>query len=137
MSADATLTAELRLLTYTAFLSLIVWIPYILAGIQVRGLGRSVRYPSGVTEDLPAWAQRAHRAHMNLVENLAPFAVLVLVADAIGVSNAATVLGAQLFFWARIVQIAVMYAGIPWLRTVSFAVAMIGNLIILAQILYA
>ena len=136
MSADMTLTTELRLLTYTAFISLVVWIPYILAAIKARGLSRAVRYPSGGTEDLPDWAQRGYRAHMNLVENLAPFAVLVLVAHAVGVSNPATVLGAQLFFWARVVQIGVMYAGIPWLRTLSFAVAMIGNLIILWQILY-
>jgi uncharacterized MAPEG superfamily protein len=137
MSADATLTTELRLLTYTALVSLVVWIPYILSEIKVRGLTRAVGYPSGVVDDLPAWAQRGHRAHMNLVENLAPFAVLVLVAHAIGVSNAATVLGAQLFFWGRIAQTVVMYAGLRWLRTVSFVVAMTGNLIILAQILYA
>ncbi len=137
MSGDIALTTELRLLTYTAFISLVLWIPYVLAGIKVRGLTQSVGYPSGVTEDLPDWAQRGHRAHMNLVENLAPFAVLVLVAHVLGVSNAATVLGAQLFFWARLAQTVVMYAGIPWLRTLSFAVAMIGNLIIFAQILYA
>ena len=136
MSGDTTLTTELRLLTYTAFICLVLWIPYILAEIKVRGLTRAVGYPSGVVDDLPAWAQRGHRAHMNLVENLAPFAVLVLVAHALGVSNSATVLGAHLFFWSRLVQIGVMYAGIPWLRTLSFAVAMIGNLIILGQILY-
>lgn len=137
MSGDMTLTTELRLLTYTAFISLVLWIPYILSEIKVRGLSRAVGYPSGVVDDLPAWAQRGHRAHMNLVENLAPFAVLVLVAHALGVSNAATVLGAQLFFWARIAQTVVMYAGIPWLRTLAFAVGLIGNLIIFAQILYA
>jgi uncharacterized MAPEG superfamily protein len=136
MSGEATLTTELRLLTYTAFICLVVWIPYALAAIKTRGLSRAVGYPSGGTEDLPAWAQRAQRAHMNLVENLAPFAVLVLVAHAMGVSNAATVLGAQIFFWARIVHIGVMLAGIPWLRTLAFAAAMIGNLLILGQILY-
>jgi len=136
MSVDVTLTTELRLLTYTAFICLVLWIPHVLAVIKVRGLGRVVGYPTGGTEDLPAWGQRAQRAHMNLVENLAPFAALVLVAHAIGVSNPATVLGAQLFFYARIAHFVVMFAGIPWLRTVAFAAGLIGNLMILVQILY-
>lgn len=136
MSQDLTLTTELRLLIYSAFICIVIWIPYILAEIKTRGLTRAVGYPSGVVDDLPAWAQRAHRAHMNLVENLAPFAALVLVAHVTGVSNGATVLGAQLFFWSRIVQIVVMFAGIPWLRTLAFAVGLVGNLIIFGQILY-
>lgn len=136
MTEGLVLTTELRLLVYSAFVCLVLWIPYILSTIQVRGLAKAVSYPSGGVGDLPDWAQRSHRAHMNLVENLAPFAALVLVAHAIGVSNGATVLGAQLFFYARIVQSVVMLAGIPWLRTLSFAVGWIGSLIILVQILY-
>lgn len=136
MSVDVTLTTELRLLTYTAFICLVLWLPYVLAVIKVRGLSRAVGYPTGGTEDLPAWGQRSHRAHLNLVENLAPFAVLVLVAHALGVSNPATVLGAQLFFYARIAHFVFMFAGIPWLRTLAFAVGVIGNLIIFVEILY-
>ena len=135
MSVDMALTTELRLLAYTAFICLVLWIPYVLAVIKARGLTRAVGYPTGGTEDLPAWGQRAQRAHMNLVENLAPFAALVLVAHAIGASNATTVLGAQLFFYARIVHLVVMIAGIPWLRTLAFAVGLIGNLMIFWQIL--
>ena len=135
MTEGLVLTTELRLLSYTTLICLLLWIPYVLAGIKVRGMARAVGYPSGETADLPAWAQRAHRAHMNLVENLVPFAALVLVAHATGVSNGATVLGAQLFFYARIVQSGVMIAGIPWLRTIAYTVGLIGNLIILAQIL--
>ncbi|MDP6708020.1 MAG: MAPEG family protein [Alphaproteobacteria bacterium] len=136
MSGNAVLTIELRLLTYTAFICLILWIPYILGVIKTRGMGRAMGYPSGVADDLPEWAQRANRAHMNLVENLAPFAILVLVAHLIGVSNTYTVVGAQLFFWARVVQSVVMIVGIPMLRTPAFAVGWIGNLLILGQVLY-
>ena len=137
MPEQAVLTIELRLLVYTALLSLIVWIPYILSEIGTRGLGRAVGYPSGVVDDLPAWAQRTHRAHMNLVENIGPFAILVLVAHLLGISNGATVLGAHLFFWARLVQTGVMIAGIPWLRTLAFFAGWIGALLILWQILVA
>ena len=134
---EVVLTTELRLLTYTALISLLVWVPYILCEIKTRGLGRAVGYPSGVVDDLPAWAQRCHRAHMNLVENIGPFAVLVLVAHVLGISNGMTVLGAQLFFWARIVQIVVMIAGVSWVRTLAFAAGLIGNLLIFGQILFS
>ena len=137
MSGDAGLTLELRLLAYTAFICMLLWVPYVLAVIKTRGMTKAVSYPSGVSDDLPAWGQRANRAHMNLVENIAPFAILVLVAHAIGVNNEMTVLGAHLFFWGRVVQTVVMLFGIPWVRTLSFTVSLIGNLIIFGQIMYA
>ena len=52
------LTIELRYLAYTALLSLLLWIPYILAEIRTRGLSRAVSYPTGFYDDLPDWAQR-------------------------------------------------------------------------------
>ena len=95
------LTSELRYLAYTALLSLLLWIPYILAEIRTRGLSRAVSYPTGFYDDLPDWAQRCHRAHMNLVENLVPFAALVLIAQVAGVASDLAALGVQLFFWAE------------------------------------
>lgn len=132
--SEMTLSLDLRMLAYSALLCLALWIPYILSGISVKGLGRMMGYPSGDYSDLPAWAQRAHRAHLNLVENLAPFAALVLVAHVSGAANELTALGARLFFWARVVQAGVHIAGIPGVRTLAFAVSVVANLIIFVQI---
>jgi uncharacterized MAPEG superfamily protein len=52
-----------------------------------------------------------------MLEALAFFAALILVAQLAGKTNAATALGAQLFFWARLVYVPVYIIGIPWLRT--------------------
>jgi uncharacterized MAPEG superfamily protein len=84
--------------------------------------------------DLGGWAGRAHRAHRNLLENLLPFAILVLAAHALGKSNAMTVLGAKLFFWARVAYAAVYIAGIPWLRTAVYAVSVAGLAILFLQL---
>ena len=137
MTETIALTTELRLLIYTALLCLLLWVPYILAGIMTHGLPKMVGYGISREEGVPAWAQRAHRAHMNLVENLAPFAVLVLVAHLLNVHSALTFWGVQLFFWARIVQIVVTWAGVPWVRTLSFAVGWVGNLLIFAALMGA
>ncbi len=134
MSPDASLSYEFRMLAYSAFLCLVLWIPYILAVTQTRGLARAVGYPTGTYDDLPDRAQRSQRAHMNMVENLAPFAALVLLAHIAGQASEATVFGAALFFWARLAHAIVHIAGMPWIRTLAFTVAWIGNLIIFWEV---
>lgn len=135
MAEGAGLAIELRLLAYLALFSLVLWLPYILAAMSARGLGQVAGYPTGSYGDLPDWAQRCQRAHMNLIENLVPFGALVLVAQVAGVSNDMTMLGAQLFFWARLAQAVVHIAGIPWLRTGAFFLGWIGCLMIFWQVI--
>ena len=134
MSTDLLLSVELRYLAYVVFLCLVLWIPYVLSAIITRGLGPVAGYPTGTYDDLPDWAQRSQRAHQNLVENLAPFAALVLIAHVSGKLGDLTELAVQLFFWARIAHAVVHIAGIPWLRTLAFTVGWIGNLMIFWQI---
>ena len=80
------------------------------------------------------WAGRAQRAHHNMLENLVLFAALVLIAVFSGKTNAMTLLGAQLFFWARLVYAFVYLAGIPWLRTAVWTVSVIGLILIFVQL---
>ncbi len=40
---------------------MLLWVPYVLAIIKTRGMAKAVSYPSGVSDDLPAWGQRANR----------------------------------------------------------------------------
>ena len=80
------------------------------------------------------WVGRAERAWRNLAESLLPFAALVLVAHAAGISNDMTVMGAKLFVYARTAYAVVYIAGIPWLRTVVWTAGFAGMLMILAQL---
>ena len=83
---------------------------------------------------VPAWTARAERAHANLVENLTPFAIVVLVAHVTGKANATTALGAELFFIGRVAHVIVYTAGIIYLRTAVFFVAAVGEFLILLQL---
>jgi uncharacterized MAPEG superfamily protein len=123
-------------------LMLLVW-SVVLAFVQVliatQGATMQVGLPAlaGNREGLPAltgWAGRAQRAQRNMIENLVPFAALVLVAVAAGKTNAMTLLGAQIFFWARVAYTAVYIVGIPWLRTGVWFVSVIGMILIFAQL---
>ena len=128
------MSADLLYLTLSAGLCILLWIPYIVSRTLTWGLLDTVGYPSRPPE-LPDWAQRSQRAHYNLVENLVPFAALVLTAQIIGAANESTALGAMLFFWARLVQVIVQILGIPWIRTLSFVIGWIGMLLIFFEIL--
>jgi uncharacterized MAPEG superfamily protein len=91
----------------------------------------------GNREDMPklmGWAGRAERAHLNMMINLVLFASLELAVAVLGKGNATTMLGAQLFFWCRLAYAVIYLAGLPWLRTLSWAGSIVGLLLIFAQI---
>jgi len=130
------MTPELKYLALTATLTAFMWVPYILNVIMNNKLGDAVGYPPSPLK-MVLWAERLKKAHYNAVENLVVFASLILVANAAGISNAATVSAAAVFFWARLVYALVYTAGIPWLRTLTFAVSW-GALVCIAwQVLMA
>jgi uncharacterized MAPEG superfamily protein len=45
-----------------------------------------------------------------------------------------TVLGAQLYFWARLVYVPVYAAGIPYLRTLIWAASIVGIVLLLTAL---
>jgi uncharacterized MAPEG superfamily protein len=81
------------------------------------------------------WAGRAQRAHRNMLESLPLFAALVLIAVFAGKANAMTLIGAQLFFWARLAYWLIYLAGIPWLRTLAWIVSFAGLILIFVELL--
>jgi len=127
------MTPELRYLVWSAVLALALALLSPFAAALQLGLPAM----TGNRESLPevtGWAGRARRAHRNMLEYLVIFAILVLVAYAVGVRNSMTLLGAQLFFWGRVAHAAVYIAGIPWLRTAVWAVSVAGLLLIVRQL---
>jgi len=128
------MTPELTSLTWVAALSALMWLPYVLNAITVRGLVDAVGYPDN-PKPLAPWAARMKKAHYNAVENLVVFAALVLMLNAAGVSNATTVLACNIFFWARLVHLVVYTFGIPWLRTLSFVVSWLCIVALIVQLI--
>lgn len=128
------MTTELTMLTWVLVLNLVLWLPYILNQIMVQGLVEAVGYPEN-PKPLAPWAQRAKKAHYNAVENLVVFAAAVLMLNALGIGSETTALACTVYFWARVVHYVVYTAGIPWLRTLSFAVAWVATVVLVLQLL--
>ena len=113
------ITTELSYLTWTTIITALMWMPYVLNLIAVRGLVAAVSYPVD-PKPLAPWAARMKQAHANAIENLVVFATLVLVAHIAGVNNEVTAIACAVYFWARVVHFVVLGFGIPWIRTLSF-----------------
>lgn len=128
------MTTDLWMLVWTAVLSLFFFSLYAPGRFLTPG---GLAWAFGNRDQplaVPAWTERAVRAHQNLTENLAPFAILVLVAHLTGKANETTALGATLFFWGRVAHALTYTAGLIYVRTIVFFIAAIGELMILFQL---
>ena len=132
---DHTISTELRYLIYCGLLMLLLWIPYILAELARTGAGKALSYPDERT--LPLWGQRLKRAHYNLVENIAPFAIAVIAGELLNVHNSLTQACAMAFFWARVAHPIAQVTRIWGTRTLTFAIGHAACLIYLGAILVA
>ena len=126
-------TEMMTLIVVCAFTAML-WIPYVLNRILVRGLVQTVGYPPDPAPQA-AWAQRLRMAHSNAIENLAIFAALVLASQLMAISNPITVLAVTLYFWSRVVHALAYTVGLPWVRTVAFAGGFAGQMMLVWQLL--
>jgi len=127
------MTPELTYLVWSIALTFVQVLLAVGAATLKVGLPTLAGNREGLPE-LGGWAGRAARAHRNMLESLVLFASLVLVAQITGVRNEMTLLGAQLFFWARVVYAIIYVVGIPWLRTASWGVSVVGLVLIFLQL---
>ncbi len=127
------MTTELWILAASALLCLAL--PLVYMPLYARQAGPAA--VSGNREDAPAAvgaAGRGTRAHRNLLENLLPFAIAILTARAIGVSDTLTLAGAWLFLAARVVHAFAYIAGITGVRTLAYVAGVIGTVMIFTQL---
>ena len=129
------MTPDLTWLAWTAVLTAVLWIPFIVGQVMTLGVITASRYRDPTPPEMPAWVKRCDRAHLNAVESLAPFAVVVLVAHVAGAANEMTAMWAMIFFFARLAHAVVYWLGIPYLRTLVFAAGLIATLGIFYEVI--
>ena len=130
------MSTELEVLVWLSGLTIFMWLPYILAHIRNAGIMPALTYRAD-SEPLPDWAARAKRAHYNAIENLVPFAALVMVAQLTNTNNEITGSAALAYFWFRVAHYIVFTVGIPFGRTLTFAGSWLAQICFLYQILLA
>ncbi len=129
------MTTELTLLTWTLLLAFV----YIFASVIVRTRQYGPKWNAGPRDETmppPSLITgRLVRAQANLFETLPLFIAVVLVAHVAGVHTRLTVLGAELYFWARVVYLPLYAFGVPGLRTIAFLAGAVGILMIVSAVL--
>ena len=128
------MTTELTMLVYATGLLVALVIFQAVAGVRAVGA-----IPlAGHRDNLPAptgFHARTLRVVDNHREGITMFAPLVLIAAAANIHNGMTVLGAELFFWSRLVHAILYIAGAPMIRPLAWAVGMAGIVIVLLAVL--
>lgn len=128
------MSVELTMLVYSTLLFLLIILVQAVLAISQNGLMAQ----AGNRDNLPEptiLRQRLQRLTGNMQENLILFAIVVLVANGAGISNDTTVLGASIFFYARVAH-AIIYAfGWPVVRPIFYFAGLYGIISIALQIL--
>jgi len=118
----------------TVWLFVLIFLSAIFARSQ-----RSVSDLVGPRDGLPAPTGMYARALRNVDNHreglilFAPFALMVVMT---GQSDQWTVLGAQLFFYSRIVHGILYLAGVPWLRTLAWVVGIVGTAMLACAVIF-
>lgn len=105
---------ELGVLTCLALFAATLWVPYVVGVSRLPDIDGATDpfLRPGDLHALPPWIHRAHRAHLNLLEQFVPFAVLVLLVERVDGFTTLTYWTAIAFFWIRVLHAAGMISGL-------------------------
>ena len=119
---------ELKMLAWSVALG--VFHVLLGAGLTTRqrGLAWNVGARDAALPPLQGVAARVDRALRNFLETFPFFAAAALAVVWLDRGDATTALGAQCYFWARLAYVPVYAAGVPYLRTLIWAVSLWGLL---------
>jgi len=125
---------EFRMLAWAILLGLVHIFLAATFATRQRGLMWNAGPRDGVAVPLTGVAGRLGRASGNFLETFAFFATAVLMLIFLHKGNEHSALGAQLYFWARVAYLPIYAAGIPFLRSLVWAVALVGLLLVVVTL---
>jgi uncharacterized MAPEG superfamily protein len=128
------MTLELKMLALSIVLGLIQIVLASHAASLQRGYIWAASSRDEAVPELTGVAGRLERALRNFVETFPLFAAAVLTAHVAATHSWMTEWGAQLYFWGRVVYLALYVAGIFLLRSLVWNVATLGIVLILLSL---
>jgi uncharacterized MAPEG superfamily protein len=128
------MSPELYWLALATTLSVLMWIPYGIDRIAVLGWWGHFENPRADDRPQSDWAQRQKRAHLNALEGLVTFATLVFILQFMNISTRTTALACAVYFWARLAHYVIYTLGIPVLRTASWSLCFLAQIVLILAI---
>jgi uncharacterized MAPEG superfamily protein len=123
---------ELQMLFCALALGIVQMVIAVLGSLAARGLPWAAGPRDEPGAPLGKIAGRIERAYRNFLETLPFFAAAVLLNHALGKSTPTSVLGAQVYVWARLLYIPAYIAGVPFIRTLIWTASIAGILMVMA-----
>lgn len=129
------MSVELTMLAYSVALLFALILLQSMAGVRAQGLVPLAGSRDGLAAPMGFHA-RMRRVVDNHREGLTLFAPLVLIAALARISSPVTVLGAQLFFYSRVVHAVLYVLGVPLVRPLAWLVGLAGIVMIFAALMH-
>jgi uncharacterized MAPEG superfamily protein len=124
--------SELQILFCAIALGLIQLVLAVLPSVFTRGLPWAAGPRDEPGAPLGTYGGRLDRAYRNFLETFVFFAAAVLLAHALGKSTPNSVLGAQIYIWARVLYVPAYLFGIPFVRTLVWAASLVGIVMVMS-----
>lgn len=129
------MTTELTLLAWTIVLAFVYIIAFDVVRTRQYGAKWNMGPRDGAMPPLSPIAGRLGKAQANLFETLPLFIAAVLIAHAAGIGTSKTVLGAELYFWGRVIYLPLYAFGVPVVRSLVWLVSLAGLAMIVIAVL--
>lgn len=134
MSSSIGGSVELQILFCAILLGIIQLFLAVITGLQSVGLA----WAAGPRDEARAHpgriAGRLERAFENFLETFPFFAAGVLLVHALDRSTHTSVLGSEIYIWARVLYVPAYVIGIPFVRTLIWAASLAGIVMVLAAL---
>jgi uncharacterized MAPEG superfamily protein len=128
------MSVEMQILFCAVALGIVQLVLSVLFSVSGRGLLWGIGPRDQVRPALAKIGGRIERAWDNFRETFPLFAVAVLIGQALGLHTAMSVLGAQIYIWARLLYVPAYVIAIPGTRTLTWAASFAGILLVLSPI---
>ncbi|MGI4878741.1 MAG: MAPEG family protein [Janthinobacterium lividum] len=129
------MTTELTILAWTLVLAFVHIMAFAIVRTRQYGADWNTGARGANMPPLAPVADRLRRAQANLLETLPLFVAAVLIAHVAGIHTRTTILGAELYFWARVVYLPLYALGVPKVRTLVWLVSIVGLAMIVLAVL--
>ena len=130
----SSMSVEMQILFCAVALGIVQLVLSVLFSVGGRGLLWGIGPRDEVRPTLAKIGGRIERAWDNFRETFPIFAVAVLMGQALGLHTPLSLLGAQIYIWARLIYVPAYVIAIPFTRTLIWTASFVGILLVLSPI---
>jgi uncharacterized MAPEG superfamily protein len=119
-------STEMEMLWLSVVLGLVQLLVATFLSVTTRGMPWGVSARDAGAPPMGLRGARIERAYRNFLETFPFFAAAVLIVQVLNKHTPSTAIGAQVYFWSRLIYVPAYALGVPYLRTIVWVTSLIG-----------